>query len=154
MQSDLAKFRVYLQPSFHDLDQQSRQIDRIPTNSADILCVNLDSRFGILESKFITLVQIINTKFASLSSPAAPDSSDCCLSVVSSISPLAQIVINLSLAEFEPCGKIIDFDTCRHFLFVFYCYKELGGSKKLSTLLQVPFDSKRPICSNFLSLSF
>ena len=74
MQSDLANFRQSLQPSIHDLNQQSRHIDRIPTNSADILCVNLDSRFEILESQFITLVQSINTKFTSLSSPAAPES--------------------------------------------------------------------------------
>ena len=74
--------------------------------------------------------------------------------MVSSISPSAQLVLDLSLAEFEPRGKIIDFDTCRHFLFVFHRYKELAGSKKLSTLLQVPFDSKRPICCNFSSLFF
>ena len=61
MQSDLANFRRYLQPSIHDLNQQSRRIDRIPTNVADILCVNLDSRFDLLESQFITLVQLINT---------------------------------------------------------------------------------------------
>jgi hypothetical protein len=75
--------------------------------------------------------------------------------VVSSISSSAQIVINLSLADFELRGKIIDFDTCRHFLFVFHPYKELGGSKKLSTLLlQVPLNSKIPYLCNFSSLYF
>jgi hypothetical protein len=154
MQSDLANYRRYLQPCIPDLNQQSRQIDRIPTNSADILCLNLDSRFDILESQFITLVQLINTQFKSISSPAAPDSSACRLPVVSSISSSDQIVINLSLAEFEPRGKINDFDTCHLFLFLFHRYKELGGSKKLSTLLQVPFDSNKPYLSNFSSLFF
>jgi hypothetical protein len=154
MQSDLANYRRYLQPCIPDLNQQSRQIDRIPTNSADILCVNLDSRFDILESQYITLIQLINTKFTSISSPAVPDSSACRLPVVSSISSSDQIVINLSLAEFEPRGKINDFDTCHLFLFLFHRYKELGGSKKLSTLLQVPFDSNKPYLSNFSSLFF
>jgi len=33
-------------------------------------------------------------------------------------------------------------------------YRQSGGSKNLSTLLQVPLDPKKPLISNFSSLFF
>jgi hypothetical protein len=125
MQSDLAFFRRQFQPSFHDFAQQSRPIDRIYNNSATILCTNLDSRFELLESNFIKLVNLINSNFASISSPVVQDSSNSCPPVLSSISPSAQIALNLSLAEFEPRGEINDFDTCRQFIYFFVVIKSL-----------------------------
>jgi hypothetical protein len=66
----------------------------------------------------------------------------------------SRVVIDLSLKTMEPTGKISDYDSSRKFLLDFHRYRQSGGSKKLSTLLQVPLDPKKPLISNFSSLFF
>ena len=70
--------------------------------------------------------------------------------MVSSISPSAQIVLNLSLAEFETRGKVIGLDTCRQFLFVFRRYKELEGNKTLASFFKLPLNTTDSCISNFM----
>jgi len=66
----------------------------------------------------------------------------------------SRVVIDLSLKTMEPSGRIVDYDSSRKFLLNFHRYRQSGGSKKLSTLLQVPLDPKKPLISNFSSLFF
>jgi hypothetical protein len=66
----------------------------------------------------------------------------------------SRVVIDLSLKTMKPTGRISDYDSSRKFLLDFHRYRQSGGSKKLSTLLQVPLDPKKPLISNFSSLFF
>jgi hypothetical protein len=66
----------------------------------------------------------------------------------------SRVVIDISLTKMEPTGRISDYDSSRKFLLDFRRYRQAGGSKKLSTLLQVPLDPKKPLISNFSSLFF
>ena len=66
----------------------------------------------------------------------------------------SRVVIDLSLKTMEPTGRISDYDSSRKFLLNFRRYRQSGGSKKLSTLLQVPLDPKKPLISNFSSMFF
>ena len=63
----------------------------------------------------------------------------------------SRVVIDLSLKTMKPTGRISDYDSSRKFLLDFHRYRQSGGSKKLSTLLQVPLDPKKPLVSNFSS---
>jgi len=65
-----------------------------------------------------------------------------------------RVALDLSLKQFEPKGTIMDVESCQQFLRDFHRYKYLGGSKKFSTLLQVPLDPKVAFISNFLSLLY
>ena len=62
-------------------------------------------------------------------------SSDCAVLMATSLFPCG---LDLSLKQFEPKGTILDVESCKNFLRDFHCYKDFGGSKHLSTLLQVP----------------
>jgi hypothetical protein len=66
----------------------------------------------------------------------------------------SHVALDLSLQKFEPKGTIIDVESYQQFVRDFYRYKDLGGSKQLSTLLQVPLDPKISFISNFLSLLY
>jgi len=61
----------------------------------------------------------------------------------------SRVVIDLSLKTMEPAGRIEDYESSRKLLLDFHRYRQSGGSKKLSTLPQVPFDPKKPVLSNF-----
>jgi len=63
----------------------------------------------------------------------------------------SRVALDLSLKQFEPKGIIMDVESCQQFLRDFHRYKDLGGSKNLSTLLQVPLDPKVSFISNFSS---
>jgi hypothetical protein len=66
----------------------------------------------------------------------------------------SRVALDLALKQFEPKGKIIDVESCQQFLRDFHRYKDQGGSKHLSTLLQVPIDPKVSFISNFSSLLY
>jgi hypothetical protein len=66
----------------------------------------------------------------------------------------SRVALDLALQKFEPKGKIIDVESCQQFLRDFHRYKDQGGSKHLSTLLQVPIDPKISFISNFSSLLY
>jgi len=69
----------------------------------------LDYRFELLESSFITLFQLFNSKFSPRPFHVAQDSSH--VAEVSSFSSSAEIILDFSLADFEPHRKIIVFET-------------------------------------------
>ena len=48
----------------------------------------------------------------------------------------------------------MDVESCQQFLRDFHGYKDLGGSKHLSTLLQIPLKPKVSFISNFQSLLY
>jgi len=66
----------------------------------------------------------------------------------------SRVVIDFSHTNMKTTGRIVDYDTSRKFLLDFHHYRQSGGSKKLSTLLQEPLDPKKPLISNFSSLFF
>ena len=66
----------------------------------------------------------------------------------------SRVALDLSLKQFEPKGTIMDVESCQQFLRDFHRCKNLGGSKHLSTLLQVPSDPKVSFISMFSSLLY
>ena len=76
------------------------------------------------------------------------------LLVPSSPMDSSRVVIDLSLKTMEPTGRISDYNSSRKFLLDFRRYRQTGGSKKLSTLLQVSLDPKKPLIRNLSSLFF
>jgi len=66
----------------------------------------------------------------------------------------SRVALDLLLKQFEPKGTIMDVESCQQFLRDFHRYKDLGGSKQLFTLLQVPLDPNVSFISNFSSLLY